>query len=238
MADFPKVLVGTPTFDFHSYCLDDYEAAIKGLSYPNYDILLVDNSRESSYYEGLLRRKLPAVMMEWYEKSRDRVAEGHNILRQKVLDEGYDYLFLLDSDTIPPRDVIERLLAHGKKVVSGMYYQPKTIDGKKMLVPVIRLGIPGTKDQWSIPPRELWECGRLIRIVCSGTGCLLIHRDILKDFRFWYDPKGNGTDDIFFFKSLLDADVECYCDTGVVCRHLIKGKPYNWELVDAKNGKY
>ncbi|MFH0752367.1 MAG: glycosyltransferase family 2 protein [archaeon] len=234
----PKVLVGTPTFDFHSYCLDEYGEAIKNLSYSNYDILLVDNSKEEGFYGELLKRDIPAVRMGWFEKSRDRVVEGHNILRKKVLDEGYDYLFLLDSDTIPPRDVIERLLSHGKKVVSGMYYQPRTINGERLFIPVIRLGIPGNKDQWSIPPRELWDCGKLIRVVCSGTGCLLIHRDILKDFKFWYNPKGKGTDDIFFFKSLLDADVECYCDTGVVCRHLLSGKPYNWEVEDAKKGLY
>lgn len=211
---------------------------MKTLSYPNFDVLLVDNSEGDDYCDKLNGRGLPAVRLQHYEKSRDRVAEGHNLLRKKVLEESYEYLFLLDSDTIPPSDVIERLMSHGKKVVSGMYYQPKTVDGRRLLVPVVRVGVPGTKDQWALPSRELWECGRLIRIVCSGTGCLLVHRDILKGFKFWYDPKGKGTDDVFFFKSLLDADVECYCDTSVVCRHLLLGKPYDWEREDYKKGRY
>lgn len=232
------MLVGTPTFDFHSYCLDDYERVLKSLSYPNYDVLLVDNSEEEGYCKELVRRGLPAVRMPYYDKSRMRLAEGHNILRQKVLDGGYDYLFLLDSDIIPPKDVIERLLYHGKKVVSGLYYQPMTIDKKKMYVPVIRVEIKGTKEQWALPSKDLLEPGKLVRIVASGTGCLLVHRDVLEKFKFWYDPKGKGTDDIFFFKSLFDADVECFCDTSIVCRHLLLGKPYDWESRDFKAGNY
>lgn len=238
MEKVPKVLVGTPTFDFHAYCLDECESALKTLTYPDYDILLVDNSKEEGFYNELIKRKIPAVRIPFYESSRKRIAEGHNILRKKVLDEGYDYLFLLDSDVIPPKDVIERLMSHGKKVISGLYFNPKTVQGKKLILPVIRVGIPGDKEHWEMPPDNLWQSKKLIRIVCAGTGCLLIHRDILERFEFWYDSNGKGTDDIFFFKSLLDADVECYCDTSIICHHLINGKPYDWQVEDYKKGTY
>ena len=45
----PKVLVGCPTYSGMEYCLDKYAKTVKSLTHPNYDILLVDNSKDNSY---------------------------------------------------------------------------------------------------------------------------------------------------------------------------------------------
>jgi len=122
--NFPKVLVGTPIFDFNRYCIEEYLESIKNFTYANYDILLVDNSKEDVFYKELIAKGIPTIHMEWLEKSRDRICEGHNILREKTLKENYEYLFLVDADVIPPKDVIEKLLRHNKKIVTGIYFNP------------------------------------------------------------------------------------------------------------------
>ena len=39
-----KVLIGTPHSDKKNYCIEDYIARVKTLTYHNYDVLIVDNT--------------------------------------------------------------------------------------------------------------------------------------------------------------------------------------------------
>ena len=41
---YPKILVACPTFDGKIYCLDRWVDAVRKIDYPNYSMLLVDNS--------------------------------------------------------------------------------------------------------------------------------------------------------------------------------------------------
>lgn len=59
LENMPKVLVASPTFDKMSYCEEEFFNAIKSLSYPNYDILIVDNSDEDEYFNHL--QKIPMI---------------------------------------------------------------------------------------------------------------------------------------------------------------------------------
>jgi hypothetical protein len=231
-----KILVGTPIFEFHDYCFEEYSQRLKDLTYPNKDLLLVDNTKGDTFYKKILSKGIPAIHMDWLEKSRDRVTKGHNIMREKMLKEGYEYLFLLDADVIPPKDIIERFLAHGKKIVSGVYYNPMTCPDKIVRsLPVIRVPFPGDKTKWSIPlkcPENLFP------IAGAGTGCLLIHRSILEKYKFWHDSNAKGCDDTFFFKTLYEDDVPMFADGSFICEHRVEEKPYSWEKKDFKEGTY
>ena len=118
----PKVLVGCPTSEHKEYCLDKYLEGIKALTYSNFDFLLVDNSEDDRYYNQLKNKGVNVVRDKYYELARERVAKSRNILREKCLNEGYDYFFSLEQDVVPPIDVIERLLKHKKEIISGVYY--------------------------------------------------------------------------------------------------------------------
>ena len=48
---------------------------------------------------------------------------ARNAACQQALDGGFSNLMFLDDDTIPPHDVIPRLLAHNLPIVSGVYYR-------------------------------------------------------------------------------------------------------------------
>ena len=49
----PKILVGCPTSFHKEYALEQYAESIKALTYPNYDILLVDNSKDDVYFKRI-----------------------------------------------------------------------------------------------------------------------------------------------------------------------------------------
>ena len=101
----PKILVGCPTSHHKAYCLKEYAEAVKSLDYPNYDILLVDNSPDEDYINKIKEHGLSVIKGHYFEGARDRIIASRNILRQKAIDEGYDYFFSLEQDVIPPRDI-------------------------------------------------------------------------------------------------------------------------------------
>ena len=69
----PKILVGCPTSDHKEYCLDKYLEGIKALTYPNFDFVLVDNSKEEKYYNKLKDKGLNVLRDKYYELARERL---------------------------------------------------------------------------------------------------------------------------------------------------------------------
>ena len=49
-----KVLIGTPHSDKKNYCIEDYIARVKSLTYPYYDVLIVDNSETRKNYKRFI----------------------------------------------------------------------------------------------------------------------------------------------------------------------------------------
>ena len=124
---FPKVLVGCPTSNYKEYCLKEYAEAVKSLTYPNYNILLIDNSKDDIYLKKINGIGLPAKKGPWFEGALKRIITSRNILREEILEKGYDYLLSLEQDVISPKDIIERLLRHKKQVISAIYFTHNVI---------------------------------------------------------------------------------------------------------------
>ncbi len=117
----PKILVGCPTSSLYDYCLEPYIDCVKNLSYENFDVMLVDNSKNKWYYDKIKKLGLNVIKDQWQKNARDRIIGGRNLLREYCLENGYDYFFSLEQDVICPKDSIERLLNWKKKIVSGLY---------------------------------------------------------------------------------------------------------------------
>ena len=62
--------------------------------------------------------------------------------------------------------------------------------------------------------------------VC-GLGCILMHKDVLKNIKFRYDPEKEGFDDVFFCEDASKEGFEIFCDTNIKCKHLIKGMDWD-----------
>ena len=217
-----KVLVGCPTSDRKKYCFKEYLESIKTLSYSDYDILIVDNSESDEYYNEI-KKHLPVVKSKFYENARDSIVESRNIIRQKVLDEGYDYFLSLEQDVIPPRDIIEKLLKTNKKVISGLYFYIV----KNELMPMawihhdekhaVRLKFEDVKKD------------KLMEVVTAGLGCVLIHRDVLEKVKFRYVKDKNPFDDVWFCEDVRKINEKVFLYTSVKCKHLIKD--WSWDNI-------
>ena len=241
-----KVLVGCPTSGYHEYCLDDYYTSITSFSYKNYDTLLVDNSKNDSYFNKLKKLNLNVIKDEFKEKARDRVINSRNILRDYALKNNYDYLLSLEQDIIPPKNIIEKMLSSKKDIISGIYFKPlkdkfvplvsKKIDKKTFEIlknsqdPFVIKKIKENKitsydqvGQWMTA--EEVEEPRIIEIHEAGLGCVLISRKVLEKIRFRYNPELEGFDDTWFYHDARIYGFKAFADTSIKCKHLIKDRP-------------
>lgn len=223
----PKILVGCPTYDGKGYCLEKYLKAIKSLTYLNYDILLIDNSKTNDYFEKIKKENFPIIKDQPKEQPHDSIVKSRNILRKKFLEGDYDYFLSLEQDVIPKKDIIEKLLAHNKKVISGVYYTIYRFHGIPKLRPLIWADVENQPDKMRfmnsecIKAKDLQE-PVLKKIKMCGLGCVLIHKSILEkiDFRV---PKDYSTyDDFAFCNDVRELGEDIWADLSLQCDHILE----------------
>ena len=117
----PKVLVGTPVIDTLGKHVERYLDVVRSLSYKKYDLVLVDNSEGDAYSKRLEQMGVNVLRSPYLPNVHERLPAARNVLRQYALENNYDYFLCLEQDTIPPKDVIERLMRHKKVAVVGVY---------------------------------------------------------------------------------------------------------------------
>ena len=212
-----KILVGCPTWEGKKYCLKEYAEALKKLTYTNFDVLIIDNSRESQYAGMIEALGFKVIRDEWHDKARDRIISSRNKIREYALENGYDYLFSLEQDVIPESDVIQNLLCHQKKIVSAIVFNNQPIGNKLELLPMAYVEHPvDPTGLWYLPKQDL-EKAQLIELKACSLSCVLIHRDVLEKIKFRYE---GGFDDMMFSLDSINAGFKIYADTSVVPKHL------------------
>ena len=234
---FPKILVGCPTYELYEYCLKDFARIVKNLMYPNYDILLIDNSKEVNYSHLIELQGIPVERIDYEKKARDRIVISRNLLRKRALK--YDYLFSLEQDVIPEPDILQQLLKRDKKIVSGTYFnRVKLKNGDIVLKPVL-FKFHKKEGTWGVcrlfTKEEIWD-ERLQEIAYAGVGCMLIAKEVLEKVKFRYSEKQDHTDDKFFCYDARKLGYDIWADTGLKAKHLIEDK-FDWDDLREK-GEY
>jgi len=228
-----SVLVGAPTADPYEYCLEEYAKRAKELSYPNYKVVLADNSTGDNYAELIRKNGLGVVRDIRMEDSRERLAHSRNVLRKMVLDENFDYFLSLEQDVIPPMEVIERLMRHKKEIVTGVYFKlinlryvsgGKDVRRVKKMVPLIFKDVPGVKGKMHFCTSDDVAGERLFKVRFCGVGCILISRKVLEKIEFRADTNVRCHDDYWFCHDARAAGFEIFCDTSVKCKHMLTQK--------------
>lgn len=149
---------------------------------------------------------------------------ARNTACMRALEAGASHLFFLDSDVIPPRDAVYKLLAHNRPIVSGLYCRRSPPAGVPVMI----------KDgKWITE----FQPGSLVEVDLVGAGCLLIRRDVLENYPphrpgyHWFDwrvnmqnllPPGDClSEDFTFCKAAREKmGLKIFVDTSVVCKHI------------------
>ena len=135
-------------------------------------------------------------------------AENRNWIAAKAVKLGCTHLFLVDDDMIYESDTVDRLLAHDKDIVGGLY---KTkYEQQEYLIEYL----DEKKD-------SLFEC------IALGGGLLLIKTEVFKKVPqkwFGYVWNDNGSikesNDWYFCKKARKQGFQVWCDPTVKAKHI------------------
>ena len=102
MSNNPKVLIGVVTASQKDYCVQEFKEQLKGFTYDNYEVLIVDNSEDPTHikvFEGFYVVHSSRLFEDGtYKRGNEMLAECQNIIRTKFLEGNYEYLYILESD--------------------------------------------------------------------------------------------------------------------------------------------
>lgn len=223
---FPYVLIGAPTNIRKEYILERYIGRLKELTYPNYEIVLADNSKSDEFKKKIESYGIKCLKTDWYEGSRARIVESRNALRQYMLENNFDYYLSIETDVIPPRDIIEQLLQHDKEICGGWYY----------ILPFGR-SRPCIARDWTLvdgnrlanvpPPAVSLAKDRLFKVFLGSMGIMLFKRNVLEKIKFKVYEHFSHHDDTWFFFDAENNGFEIWVDTDMLVCHL--QQPNQWE---------
>ena len=168
------------------------------------------------------------------------VATARNKIAQEAIDEGVDYVLMVDNDVVLPEDALLNLLDDSKDVCLGFYahrdndniyrgrtsvcklYQP---DGSKYF------NYPLESEYTAVELETIKETGEYkLQIHGGGMGCALIKTDVFRKLNYpWYDwvnyaddNRGMRSEDLYFCEGCRHHHIPVYTDTRVGCGHLLR----------------
>lgn len=157
-------------------------------------------------------------------------AKARNNIAGRAIDEKYDYVFMVDSDIVLPREALIYLTYPLTDICLGVYTRKNTITGQSEL---FSLGEENFSDVNNLPISEIGSsaCER-IEIKGGGMGCALIKTDVFRAMEFpWfkYVTYSNGdvlSEDLYFCCRARMAGYRIYADNRARCGHITKSTHY------------
>jgi hypothetical protein len=136
------------------------------------------------------------------------------------------HLFMLDSDVLPPPDVVTTLLMHDKPIVSGFYRKKEMYPVKDAEGTVTYLARPVVYD-WAKEDDDFYwfhcrmEAGKgLEKVDGVGMGCVLMSHELATQLGPRPYDMQKGGEDLVLCKKIMDLGVPLYVDWGVACAHV------------------
>lgn len=147
------------------------------------------------------------------------IYDSRNKLAAKAMKDEFDYVLWLDSDMVFRPDILEKLIADDKDMVSGLYFRRTS-----PYTPVI------FKDSELKDGRLVWSDytdypkGELFKVAGAGFGCVLMKTDMIFDmigkYGDWFTPLYSSGEDLSFCYRARELGYEIWCDSRIKCGHM------------------
>lgn len=216
-----RILIAVPTFE------NIYPDVFKAI----YDL--------DETYASEFDPVIPNEYIFEYTRGYD-VAAARNRIVEKAFDLEADYIFMIDSDVIVPKNVIELFLHDRKDICIGAYAhrgKNNVYDGRTC---VCKLKDLEGKRYFNYPlegnytGEELTalfnEGKRKIQIHGGGMGCAFIKTSIFEELDFpWFnwvqyndEERGTLSEDLYFCEQCKRYGIPIYTDTAIKCKHIFR----------------
>lgn len=211
-----RVLIGTPTFEYHAHCVCEFASALSAQVEQRFDLILVDNSTAPHHLRALRQLNLPAIRGAWHPRMRERMTLARNLIRQLLLFGDYTHLLFLDQDVILAPYGLAQLLSQGLPIVSGVYCKWYKAEPYAMVI------LPRERrldSEVLVTPLSSLNDEGIVEVEGAGFGCLLIEREVCEQLTFRYDRATSRDADLLFCADARELGYGIYCDVGVRCVH-------------------
>jgi hypothetical protein len=163
--------------------------------------------------------------------SWNAVVEKFNELTDRVVNEGFDYLWMVEADVVVPTNALSHLLSDNVDVACGVIpyhffaqYPQFPVYKDLMTTGYIILDKQGqpTFDIVNLYLRDIKDkllFGSKEYPIFNGTSCILIKKAVLEKVRWHWDNKVSGFD-VYFWKDCQLQSFTVVTDGFVVCDHL------------------
>lgn len=200
-----KVLAFTPTYEMKGVeqIRPETRAAMARLYVP-----------EGVTLEWVIGRENP-----WPYPTHKNVLHQYQGARALALAGGYDALWTVEHDIVPPADAVGKLAGTAAGVVYGVYLLRH---GSYVLNAWEYIGEMNLGGSLTIRPaayEKALEQG-WSRVCGCGWGCTWINRPVLERFEFHDDRGKNPAGDLAFAKDCMREGVLCVARFDVPCDHL------------------
>ncbi|NCB27352.1 MAG: glycosyltransferase [Bacteroidia bacterium] len=176
---------------------------------------------ESETFGSIYNLSVPEHVGTWFECFYGyNIAQIRNLMADYAINHGFDYMLWVDSDIILPRDTLEKMLASGKDIISGLYVQR----------------LPDK----TIPEVYIWRGNRLVNADVAeltgedlisvwgvGFGCVLTKTNVLRDIgypQFEYknslDHANTVSEDVDFCLKARRKGYDIFLDPTIQCKHI------------------
>jgi len=145
-------------------------------------------------------------------------------------DRGATHIFFLDSDVVPDKnDTILQLYRWRLPVACGLY-RLKRVDSSQVFPFSVYKWSPERNAFRYLTPGDIPPGSRLIPIDGGGLGLCLIDMRVFNVidepyFRWelypWNPPPGGLSEDLYFFKKVIDKGIQPYADLQVTASHYL-----------------
>lgn len=146
------------------------------------------------------------------------VGNARNIIAQRALDLGADYVLYIADDVIPPPNIYDLLARHKKQMVTGVYWT-KSFPHSPYIWNGLQRG-----------PHTDWKYGEFFKIDWAGVDALLVHTDVFRTVPYpWFSHEWTfdedrpgiplATEDLFFYTKARKYGIELWCDAACQCLH-------------------
>lgn len=152
-------------------------------------------------------------------------ATARNNIAKITLANGYDYVLMVDSDTLIPPDTLDLMLDPPVDIVLGVCPRKNTKDGKSA---IIKLGSQSYHDSYYYS--ELPE--NRIQVKGGGFACALIKASVFSQIDFPFFQYVNNADystlseDYYFCQQAAMYGIDIWMDPRVRCGHLARYYQY------------
>ena len=166
--------------------------------------------------QALMTLRYPPGTCVALETGTSTIASKRNSLVRMLLEKPeLKWMLFLDSDMTPPRDIVPKLLATHRDIVSAL-----CVTRKPPYRPCV-----GFEDPAGLRTTPLTEYGGMDpvkEVHWTGAGCLLVRRGVFETIEpLWFEATsdGQGSDGAFCRKARV-AGFKIFCDTSQWVGHI------------------